>query len=170
MKNPIKLLTLFSIATIVLLSSCSSKFGSRKEARLAAKDYEEGGKSVLVLDEPSDEDYEMAMRDAQSDLNYKCAVERAKLLPQHAKDNYLIRGERWNAHLKAKDFVTRRCTPPKVSVSRGGMTERLNLYTRRCEEETSTNQFVCEERRTGKKEMTMDEWSNLKTHYTYFRY
>ena len=37
-------------------------------------------------------------------------------------------------------------------------------------EETETNQFVYEEWRTNKDEMSSTEWFNLKTHYTYFRY
>ena len=172
MTKSIKLLTLCLVVTGVLLSSCSSKFGSRKEARLAATDYEEGGRSVLVIDKPTDEDYEMEQRRALRELEAKCANQRALLLPHHYQStitNYPQR-ERWNYHLEAKEFVTSFCSPPKVSVDRDLMTERRNLYTRGCEEETSTNQFVCEERRTGKKQMTQDEWSELKTHYTYFRY
>ena len=50
------------------------------------------------------------------------------------------------------------------------MGRRDNRYTRQCEEEMETNQFICEEKRTGKDEMTSNEWAKLKTHYTYFRY
>ena len=75
-----------------------------------------------------------------------------------------------NQQSEARWFVKSFCNPPKVSINRDAMVKRDKKRTRKCFEETQTNQFVCEEWRTNKKEMSRDEWFKLKTHYTYFRY
>lgn len=132
------------------------------------------GKDVVVVYVPTDEDQEKAQKEAQKELESKCALETAKLMSKNPEKlelpplikRRLIR--KWGDHLIAKDFVNSFCNPPVVVVNRP--TERLNRRTRRCEEEKVTNQFVCEESKTNKDELSLDEWGNIKVRYSYFRY
>ena len=143
---------------------------------MAATDYERGGKNVLVIYTPTDEDYEREMIRAQNQLEDECRRERTKIMRD--KPDFTTGSRRqnnnnrvdWAYSQQSKAFVESFCNQPVVSIDRDAMVRRDNRYTRRCEEERETNQFICEERRTGKNKMTTDEWAKLKTHFTYFRY
>ena len=149
---------------------------------MAATDYERDGKNVLVIYTPTDEDYERRIKVAQRELESECILKKSSItikedpfwnLPRGVKDSPYGRQQvrKWNQQSDARAFVESFCNPiVEVIIDRDAMVRRDNRYTRRCEEERETNQFICEERRTGKNEMTTDQWAKLKTYYTYFRY
>ena len=174
--NPIKLLTLCKVATIVLLSSCSSKFGSKREAENVKLEFLSGGKEVVVVRTPTDEDYEREMRRAQNQLEDECRRERTKIMRD--KPDFTTGSLRQNTNNRidwaysqlSKAFVEQSCNSPVASVDRDAMVRRDEWKTRKCFDEFETKHFVCEERRTNKDEMSSYEWAKLKTHYTYFRY
>ena len=135
-----------------------------------------GGKEVVVVRTPTDEDYEREMIRAQKQLEDECRRERAQIM-RHKPDFTTVSWRQktkdsiaWAYLQQSKAFVEQLCSPPLASVDRDAMVRRDEWKTRKCFDEFETKQFVCEEWRTNKDEMTTDEWAKLKTHYTYFRF
>tara|TARA_B100000424_G_C22793498_1_gene426028 strand:- start:243 stop:548 length:306 start_codon:yes stop_codon:yes gene_type:complete len=76
----------------------------------------------------------------------------------------------WGYSQNAKAFVEQNCEPPIAVVDREAMTESKWRWKRKCEDEAQTRQFVCEQRKTDKEEMSLEEWEVIKVRYSYFRY
>ena len=74
----IRAVAVISTATIVLVSSCSSRF-EVGERRIMQWNFLSEGEDVLVVTTPTDEDYEKAQKDAQRDLEIKCATNRRSI-------------------------------------------------------------------------------------------
>ena len=142
--------------------------------------YRREGGQVLVIEKATDAVYEQKLKREQRELEQTCIEERQKIMEkepvlQGENTNYnrnVYRNDliSWRYSLQAKAFVEQNCEPPIAVVDREAMTESKRRWTRKCEDETQTRQFVCEQRKTNKEEMSLEEWEAIKVRYSYFRY
>ncbi len=172
MTNPIKLITTCSVAASVLLSSCSTKFKSKVEAENAKDEFLWNGKEVVVITTPTDREIEDAKKDARIKRARECKRAEEKL--NSAINHPYGKGKIANtiAIAYARQEVAEKCSlnPNADEINKETLTRRVTKNTRKCFDEFETRQFVCETSKTNKDEMTWEEWLELKTYYTYFRY
>ena len=131
-----------------------------------------GGKKVVVLWEEIDKDYQKVSKMTEEELEDRCVQEKGFILTDDQKSGLAFRDKPLlhDFSNQAEEFVEKFCDKPLASVESFTKTRQLDKKTRECFEETETNQFVCSENKTNKEELSWDEWVELKTHYTYFRY
>lgn len=181
----IKAITLLSVATTLLLTSCTSKFGSREEAQIASNNYLTDYKKVVVIIKPSDELIWKSTKDKQNDLSRVCSGKRDVMLmkepikperfyTRNQRDDYNRALRRYSQSAGAKAFYDENCWfVPSLELTkeeRDNLTTAELKITKTCKEEKTTNQFVCKEWRTNKTTMNKEEWDNIKPNYSYFRY
>lgn len=171
MTKPLKTFTLLSIAAILLLGSCSSKFGSREEAKNAAINYERESKEVIVSTLPSLDEVRRETKKRQTELARECRKQEQKLNASQPTDEIAIAYYNLdNAEWKAK------CLPSpedEFSLELEDIDELTKVERKQpivCNEEKETNQFVCKKWRTNKEEMNGGDWLWMKPNYSYFRY
>ena len=187
MTNPVKTITILSVATTLLLTSCSSKFGSREEARIAATTYRgKECKDVVVSYPAYPHQIKWETEARQESLENECARDRKGMgvkepvkphpilgTPKQKRD-YNSASIAYSYSQLSKSFVEQNCSPiKKIVLSKEeieALTKLKKEQTIECNEEKETKQFVCKEWKTDETKMERDEWFSLKPNYSYFRY
>ena len=166
MTKPLKLFIFISVATTLLLSSCSSKFNSRMEASFAKDRFLEGGKEFVVVWIPDDEGLQKAIESRVKEQKESCRRARDELYIRQnsGASQYII-----SLH---EGYVKDECRELDTSgITKESTTDRSKYDTRTCIEEPLTRQFVCTERKIKGDEILFEDWLKHKRfHYTYFRY
>ena len=181
-----KSITIISIATTLLLGSCSSKFGSREEAKNAAINYRgKEGKTVVVSYKASADKIRWETQDRQQKINSACdrnrqgmnaqePVKPKRFYTQKQRQDYNKARIAFTYKEQSRAFFLENCSPiPRIVLGKKEI-EKLTRFekeqTIECNEEKETKQFVCKKWRTDKTKMDSDEWFSLKPNYSYFRY
>ena len=168
MTKQIKAITIASVATIVLLSSCSNKFGSKEEARLAQLEFLEGAREFAVVDVPTDAEVEEKIYNAKVWRKVTCRTAKEHLRTGKDPsgkpiDPYYLR--------RTRVSVQKDCYPgAPLGVSKESLTKRDTKRTRICNYEEETRSYVCKEWKVKGDEIMKDKWLDLKPTYTYFRF
>ena len=150
---------------VVFLHSCSSRFRSKEEASNAQRNFLEGGKEVVVVDIPTNEEVVEARR-----LNRVYCRE----LTYQFVEGFETR-EELNKAFELNDIHCDWQTHPngypiEEKINAMTLTKHETKKTRVCNNEMETSQFVCKEWKVGGDRITKSEWIELKPSYSYFRY
>ena len=165
MNNYTKTIGLFTAS--ILLASCSGQFGSGKlgskdEARNARSNFLKGGKEIVVLDIPTDEEVERQVQSEKTFREWSCKYVRDDFSATHHVNPEYVHERR--------EFVEQHCDEAPIGITKETLTKRKTVFTRSCNHEEETSQFVCKELKVRGDEITREDWDDLKPTYTYFRY
>ena len=139
MTNPVKTITLLSVATTLLLASCSSKFNSREEASNAADDYElKENKEVVVVYKATDEEVKEEEKKRHDYLKRQCRNKRNKMDAKEPIKKRFFTGQEQRIYNRAlinyrsaaysRRFVEQNCSPIKlVAMSKEDIEELTKL-------------------------------------------
>ena len=165
---PCKTKTLCLIAASILLASCSNKFNSKEEASNARFEFLKGGREIIIVDVPTDEELKKQITWETEVLESTCDVVKGYLrtgqfngIPMDADD---IRSR--------EKFVKQHCYPdsPTILSNKESLTTRRTVKTRTCNYEEETKSFVCKEWQVRGDEIMKEDWHKIKGTYTYFRF
>ena len=152
----------------LLAVACSSKYGSKEEAFNAQWEFLVGGKKVVVLDIPTDEEVKKEIEREKKFMEWSCESSRVQLEQIH----HINPAHQHSYGEKQRKFLREKCyegAPIRV-VNKETLTKREKILTRSCNEEEQAKQFVCKEWNVSGDDVLKKDWDALKPTYTYFRY
>ena len=152
----------------LLAVACSSKYGSREEAWNAKWEFVDGGKQIVVLDIPTDEEVEKEIENAKTMREWSCEASRVQLEQIH----HINPAHQQSYGEKQRRFLREKCYEgaPIDVVNKETLTKRETVFTRSCNHEEETRQSVCKEWKVRGDVTTRADWDKLEPTYTYFRY
>lgn len=165
MTNYAKLLLI--LTTTPLLVSWSNKFGSKEEALYAQWEFMDGGKEIVVLDIPTDDEVEKEISLVKAMREPIC-----RTMKEHLRTGEVL-GQPIDPYYLAikRKKVREDCYPgAPIRVSKETLTKRKTYNTRTCNYEQETRAYVCKEWRVYGNEIMKEDWMKLKPKYSYFRF
>ena len=145
---------------MIMLSSCSSKYGSKEEAYNAQREFINNGKQVVIIDAPTDIEVQKERTRIAAVRKFSCPA-----VKQIIDDGVTYKLQEKRAYIENECYEG-----APIKASKETMTKREVLNTRDCFFEEETSQFVCKEWKISSDEMAKEKWLEVKPVYSYFRY
>ena len=164
--------------SLVALTGCSHRYGSKEEASLASYQFKTEGKTVIVM-EKATEKQENEYAEKSNRLAAQAKEKNCELAKRvHPTEKFFNRNSPAIAkYEKARRQHQKLCDNPAPFISRadvfGKLLKSSMKNTRWCWEEEQIRQYACSEKKVSTKdggEISKEKWDAVQPSYRYFRY
>ena len=160
------------LLAILSLTSCSSRYSSREQAKQESTEWIKQGGAVTVLTPPDENQIKAQWRRKRIAENNRCEfakqgiedLERS-VPPDHFEENEI--------QAKYKDLIATRdeaCGDHKILVKNEDLTEKQETKKRECKDNKQLMQFICTEKNVPTKDIPKkkwDKWPQKQSHFSY---